>query len=175
MFFGKKICCKSKFCPNPFFVCSILFLEVRFSVLAQTSAPVAETTSMPEVSSDMCKCVADAGLCEQSCDAYAPALSTNQQCMDAFVNVVCKEGVDGTFFGTPYYMLCPNQCLSDCLQHSGDDEATIRCLKRRVDVLEGRVDANDAAVSRMEGNVTDQCQAVNLDVEKILKAGCPKN
>lgn len=120
----------------------------------------------------MCECVALAGLCEQTCSAYVPALTGNQQCMDAFATVVCDEGVDGSFFDTPYYMLCPDQCLQDCAQHIGNDEATITCLKRRVDVLEVEVDANTQAVNSLEGNVTGQCQAVMGDIEEIIQRGC---
>jgi len=127
---------------------------------------------MPEVPPGMCECVTLAGLCESTCDAYVPALTANQECMDAFANVVCDEGVDGTFFNTPYYMLCPAQCLQDCNQHIGNDEATITCLKRRVNVLEVEVDQSSAAVHRMEENITGECSSVHTDIASILDRGC---
>merc|ERR1712173_128371 len=112
-----------------------------------------------------------AGLCEETCSAYVPALSDNQQCMDAFVGLVCEEGVDGTFFGTPYYLLCPDQCVGDCSTEV-DDQSMITCLKRRVDVLEFENNQNAADLSKMENNVTGQCSDVYADVERILQTGC---
>lgn len=140
---------------------------------ADTTAPVTSPTPLPtKVPASMCECVAVAGLCDSTCDAYVPALTANQECMDAFANVVCDDGVDETLFTKPYYLLCPDQCLQDCNQHGGNDEATITCLKRRVTVLEVEVDQSSTAVGRLEENVTGECSAVHTDIASILERGC---
>lgn len=127
-----------------------------------------------DVPPGMCECVAAAGLCEETCDAYVPALSNSEACMDAFVNVVCGEGVEGSFFDTPYYMLCPNVCLGDCSLEA-NDESTITCLKRRVDVLALELDLTAQDVDNLEDTCSNTCSATLEDISEIVERGCSTN
>ena len=80
----------------------------------------------------MCACVAKYNFCEQECSVYTENIASDDSaCFDAFVDVVCvskflfffvfvfnsllfcSDGVDGSFFGTPYNQICPEQCPSN--------------------------------------------------------------
>merc|ERR1711879_152491 len=115
---------------------------------------------------DMCECVAAQGLCSETCQAYPDQLADNQACMSAFVDTLCVEGAEGTLFNTPYYILCPEHCPLDCSFGPGsNDQDTIECLQKRVDVLEFNYDETSDQCEQGVESARGTCTAVLTSVE----------
>jgi len=59
----------------------------------------------------MCDCVAKYDFCDKECSAFSSSVPTDDKvCQNTYLDVVCVDGVEGSFFGTPYDQVCPKQC-----------------------------------------------------------------
>jgi len=127
-----------------------------------TMEPTVQATAEENLAT-MCACVAKYDFCQQECSVYTESIASDDStCFDAFVNVVCIDGVDGSFFGTPYYQICPEQCTLTCDADATTDEY-VQCLKMRIEVLESRVDGLETSSQEQEETISTlkgQCDTV---------------
>lgn len=141
---------------------------------AETAAPVVAPTPLPTpVPANLCECVAQAGICAEDCTAYVGALSSDAKCMDAFAELVCVEGVEETFFGTPYYAMCPQDCPLDCSFGPGsEDQETIECLQKRIEVMDYQSGESVQECEDKSEDTRGQCDSVLSNIEALLQQGC---
>jgi len=127
---------------------------------------------LPTPSLDVvCGCVSQYNICPNECSVYTNAvLSSDTVCFDAFLSLVCEEGVENSFWGTPYYLYCPTQCPLNCEQYT-DLEESLGCLKKHIKVLEYEVNTlqSNAGVEKEEAMA--YCDTVKDEVNEIVSTG----
>jgi len=123
----------------------------------------------------VCSCVSQYGICESDCTDYTSSVSSDDSiCMSAFINLVCEEGVENSFFGTPYYVMCSDTCPLNCDQYD-DTEESLTCLKKHIMVLEYEVNMLQANAGVEKQEAMDYCDAMKDEVNEIVTTGSCSN